>query len=434
MENRGNGIGSAGPGDSLRALQGLGGLGSETASELNQMVESKASQGQQSDGDTQGQGAQAGNPDNEGNAGQVASAPEGDQGAAGQGTDGAAASNEGGADSAAAAGDTAGANSNEGGEGSDDLSIDSPLFGGKKTVNPANEQDGSQNHEFENIDAINSYLKETLGIEDVSALPGTLKEFSEQKEQLSKLTEQNSNVETLFQSMPAELYQAVTMFANGEEWRSALNTSSVDFTKEAKDFDAKDLVNSMMPGKLTEEDWEHYSDEDGDPAVKRLVQTYIDSATNEFNNKKSAIENARVESVAKAKENEAKFNESFINAKAELKASFPDASEDYVADIENMFKTGSINSLFFNEDGTLKKDALMRASMARDGKGLVDQYQGIIERRVETKVNQDILSRGAETPATTQGSATSNRGSDDIREEVKDTVAAIKGLKPQGSF
>ncbi len=71
--------------------------------------------------------------------------------------------------------------------------------------------------------------------------------------------------------------------------------------------------------------------------------------------------------------------------------------------------------------------------MARDGKALVDQYQSVLERKIETRVNQEILSRGAEAPSTSQGSGSGQR-KDEVRPEVQELVGAIRGLGAQNTF
>lgn len=316
----------------------------------------------------------------------------------------------------------------EGGETLEEaFKVDSPLFGGEKEIGKANEPAGSEEQKFENLDSLNTYLKDQHSIDDVNALAGKIETWKQQEESIDKLTSEAGNVKSLFEGMHPDLYAAVNADAKGEDWRTVVNSNVLDYMKTATDFKDQELVDKLSPGTLTAEDWEEFNDEDGDASVKRLVSTTIENAKAKFESNKAQFDKARLDSVATAQANQDAFNGSLAKAKESMIGVYKDADTNYVDSLESIFTEKGIASVFYNEDGTLKEDAFERMAMAKDGAALITQYQQIAERKVETKTNQEILSRGADTPGVSKGS-NANQGKEELRPEVKDALSAIKGL------
>lgn len=305
--------------------------------------------------------------------------------------------------------------------------IDSPLYGGEKNIGKPNEAAGSEEQNFENLDSLNTYLKETHSIDSVTDLTSKIENWKQQEDSIDKLTSESSNVKSLFENMHPDLYAAVVENANGRSWREGINSNVLDYTKVATDFTDEELVAKLAPGTLTAEDWEEHNDEDGDVAVKRLVTSTIENAKNVFNGKKTQFDSAREASVASAQVNQKSFDDSVAKAKAAMLTDYKDADSAYVDSLEATFTENSIVATFYNEDGTLKEDAFKRLAMAKDGAGLIERYEKLAQRRVETATNQEILSRGADAPNVTKGS-NSNTSKEEVRQEVQDALSAIKGL------
>jgi hypothetical protein len=328
-------------------------------------------------------------------------------------------------------GPTGGPQTGQPGQPQEEFYVDNPLYGGKKQVGPANEP--GQELKFETIDDFFNHMKESHGIENYNGLSEKIANWQQAEQSHAEVSAQYKGVQDLFSSMPPELYDSIISFTKGEDWKSRIETSAIDFTKEANAYSDRQLVDAMMPGKLTEEDWTEFADNEGDPTVKRLVQSTIDASTNAFNNKGAQVKEAANSRVLKARENQQKYDQSAVKAREHFGSQFADADAAFVSSIENKFKGNGLAALFYNEDGTLREDAYVRAAMAEQGVGLIDQYKSIAERRVKTEAIQEVLSVGAQEPQVSQGTGAAPQA-DDIRPEVKDTIAWIKGMVPQQSF
>lgn len=309
----------------------------------------------------------------------------------------------------------------------DEFKVDSPLLGGPQTIGAANESSGSEEQNFENIEKLSSHLKDKYGIENVNSIGSEFERLQATESDYNELTTKHDNVKTLFETMPSELHQAITLFTKGEDWRAGLQQASVDFGKALGDIPKKELVSAMMPGKITEDDWKEFEDkEDGDLTVKRMVQTAIETSEGLFGSKKQAFESAAASKVQSAQDSKDLFDASVVKSRGHLKAAFGNAEPKVLDEIQSMSTQAGVLSLFFNPDGSLKEDGMYNLAMAKHGKGLVEQYRVIAEHKAETKVNQENLARTPESPATTQGSQAAG-SKEGIRPEVQKMVDDLKG-------
>lgn len=308
--------------------------------------------------------------------------------------------------------------------------VDSPLLGGEQTIGKANEPAGSETEaaNFESIENLSGFLKENHGIDDIKDLGSQIEDWKGKSQELSDLSVKYSNVENLFKTMPKELHGAIQNFIDNKDWKEGLKSPSIDYSKNVNDFSDKDVVESMMPGKITAEDWEEFKEDEGDPNIKRLVQSTIDTSRDMFTRKKGLVEAEAVNSVEIAKQNENLYVESMSKSRESFKASFGDADSSIIEEIEQVLsQPGGLTSLFFNENGTIREDAFLRVAMSKHGEGLLNQYKTIAERKIETKITQDILATGASTPSTSKGSK-SSQSKEGVREDVQKEIDHIKGL------
>jgi hypothetical protein len=308
-------------------------------------------------------------------------------------------------------------------------SFNSPVYGGEKVFGGSNApEDASIENHFESIDSIGAFLKKDHGIDSIKDLPARILEWKNAGGQVEGLTSELNNTKAVFEHMHPDLYDAVVKNRNGEEWRDGINSKRIDFTKKATDFTSQQLVDVMAPGQITKEDWEQYNDkEDGDPATIRLVESVIRSSEASFEAKKTSFDGARQQSLIDANLHKENLTASFSAAEDVMKKQLEHASPAYISQMKDLFTSGGINALFYDDKGMLKPDALVRASMANDGKSLIDQWEGQARNRAETQVTSDILSRGATAPKVPQGSS-ATQPSSGISQEAKDVESFIRGM------
>lgn len=315
---------------------------------------------------------------------------------------------------------------NEGGGTSDPLVIDSPLFGGERTL--GGEPNVTPQPEFENINEINAYLEKTHGIKDMNQLSERLTSYQQAEQNYQQQEQKLNGFAQLFDNMDADLWEAVNAYANGQDWRATLATPTIDFSKEASQVDPRKLAEAFNPGKLTEADWQEYSDPEGDPNIKRMVDTVIETSKASFTTQKQQKQQSAQQAVQQQQQRVQAFNTSLANAKAQLEAEYSNISPAAMAQIEDAFAKNDVMSLFYEQDGTLKQDAFNTYAMAKFGKGLIEQFEAAAMRKAENKVTQDILERTPETPRNNRGSATTAQPSG-VSAEVQAMVNSMMGME-----
>jgi hypothetical protein len=318
----------------------------------------------------------------------------------------------------------------------DDLYIESQIFGGKKSIenkNKKEEKEGEPNEvAFESVDQVQSYLKENLDIDDIKSLGSVIEDWKKKEVLLSETTERVANADKLFQSMHPDLYQAILKDIDGQDWKSGLLNAGLDFNKSAEDFSDEEILENFYPNEVSEDDWEEYHDEDGDPRTKRTINLLLKESKEKFSKTKLSREEEAKGLVENQSVMRRKIEESIDKSASTVYSSIDGVDETYVKSVVKRLKTEGVGSLFYNEDGTVKEDSVLKFIMAEDGLDLIKQQNKIIERQMETKVNQDILSRGANVPKVQTGK--NHQAQTEISEGAQKTINALKKLNKTQTY
>lgn len=302
--------------------------------------------------------------------------------------------------------------------------IESEIFGGKVKLNKEKEEE--QEIKVENLEELNSHLKEQFGIEDISTLGKQINTWKEQEKTLGEISTKLTNAEKLFESMPSDLYQLVQLHVNGADWKQGLTNPSLNFEKSVDDYKVEELIDVLFPGKVSEDDWEEYRDEDGDAKTKKMVDVLIEQAKSKFVETKKGREELSKNAIENAKKQEERFEKSVEASSKKLSSQIEGIDSNYIKSIEKQLKTpGGIYEIFFDKDGVLKEDAALAFAMAKDGYNLLDQYKKLIQTKTETKVNQELLLRGSSTPTGSRGSQSAEK---EIRPEVQAKIDSIRRM------
>jgi hypothetical protein len=310
-------------------------------------------------------------------------------------------------------------------QGSEDaLVIESPLFGGKKsltkdTLGAEGNQDAFIEPDLENIEQVNSYLKDTFGVEGFSALSERLEGSKKLENDYKTAKGQVDSFSNLFENMDPDLYQAIDAYAKGGDWKAVLSSPAVDFSKDVSGIDSKKLVNTFSPGKISEEDWQEYSDPEGDATVKRLVDSVIETSKAAFTNAKSEKERSAQQAVQKQQQRNEAYSTSLGKSKEIFQSEYSTIDPSAMAQIDDVLTKEGVASLFFNNDGSAKEDAYETVAMAKFGKDLIKEFETIAMRKAETKVNQEVLLRTPQAPKDDRGTS-STEAPTGVRPEVQE--------------
>jgi len=318
-------------------------------------------------------------------------------------------------------------NANVENEESEDISIEHEIFGGKKVVKTKVENDQPV---IENKEVVESFLK-TIGL-DIKPEEFTEKvnHWKQTEETLVQKSKELENVTNLFSLLPPELYEAVNLVAKGQDWRGALQgQSKIDYAKDVNSFSDEDLVEAFFPGEISNEDWEEYKDEDGDPSIKKSIDFIVRQSKEKFSFVKNEKESLSQKAINDQRVQIESYNSSLKNSVSKLPTLIEGISDSYVRSVEKELSSNtSIRDLFFDEKGMMKENAAMAYVMAKDGFSLLEKYKSVIEKRVETEKNLDLLSRGARSPKSTSGKGGAAGAGTELSAEAKAQLEFIRSI------
>lgn len=259
---------------------------------------------------------------------------------------------------------------------------------------------------IETPEEVSKFMTDQFGVSDVNEFKSQVEKWKGQEPEIERLTEQVNTAEDIFSRMSPELYRAVQQNLKGEEWRESLNsTPSIDFNKDVNSIDTKALVNSMMPGKFTDEDFEEFNDEDGDMGVKKAISMAEEMSKDKFNAKKVELKNS-IESEREMQNTRTKaFDDSVSKSLDYLRGSYKGIDESFVKGLENKIKQEGIVAQFYEKDGSLKESAaLALLKITPEYDNLVKSQINIAVKEARNKATQELLDRGSDTPNMRSGS------------------------------
>jgi len=319
----------------------------------------------------------------------------------------------------------------------DDVFLEHSLFGGKFDPKKG-KKDGVEGKEtpgvnLTTVDGVADLVKSKLGVDSIEKLPEKIESIVASQAKLADLENQMNNISKMFSEMDPQLYQMITTWQSGGNWKELASNSIVDYGKDVKSYDSKTLVNAIMPGKVSEAEWEEYSQSDCDPKTKAFVDLAIATAQEKFVSKSNSIKSESEKLVAENAQRAQRVEASILASQNYLASKYPDADKAYLTAVADDFKTGKVWNLFLNEDGTLKEDAFLRVAMARDGQNLLEQSLKMLENRKESIGNQAIMNHVADTPSGQKGSSGS-AGQTGIRPAVQEKLNFITGNRKTKQF
>ena len=284
---------------------------------------------------------------------------------------------------------------------------------------------------IENVDHILETVKSKFGQEakDIKDLPKFFESAEKWRADSQKVEEVSQKVdqyENLLSGLPQEIINSMELFYNAQDYMQAFKDKpKFNFDVAADKQDTKELVNHYFPNKFTDED---FAEEEKSQALDIATQASIDK----FNLEKQTRDNQRAKAAETATKQVELFKSSVNGSVASLKQTFPDIDTNELKTIQKTLEGGqnAIVQTFFNQDGTVKANAAEALMMAIHGKSVIDEMMTVASHATETKLNEEILSRGNETrkPKNTAGAQ------EQISESAKAVLQGLGGIKTQKTF
>jgi len=286
---------------------------------------------------------------------------------------------------------------------------------------------------IENTDQILDVLKNKFGqdYKAISELPKffeTAQKWRASAQELEKTKEENSEFRGLLEGLPPEFIDGIKAHYNGQDYMTAFaNKPKFDFSKPVEKQDKEALVNTYFPGKFTEED---FKEESPSPALEIAIQASVDK----FNNEKTNLDNKTRKYHEDAQKRVESVKQSVESSVQLLSQAFPDVNADALNEIKGILDGGpeKMMAVFLNKDGTMKQEAAKRFLLAIHGESQIEHMMGLASNVAETKVNEEILSRGADTPGLHKKSG--GQAQSEVSKEVQKQIDELKQLKSNKTF
>jgi hypothetical protein len=257
--------------------------------------------------------------------------------------------------------------------------------------------------------------QEYKGIDELPKFFESANKWRADSQNLEKLKQEHENVTEILSGLPSEFIDGIKKYYNGENYLDAFkNTAKFDFSVPAEKQDVKELVNHYFPGKFADEDFEL------EEKPETLLMA-IDLSKDKYNITKQSLDNKRAEIEAKAELQLQATKQSINGSVNYLKQSFPDVDQDVTQEISSVLEGGinKIAEMFLNTDGTVKPEAAEMLLMAKYGKSEISKMMDIASHTTETRINEEIVTRSADTAKPVKG-APRDMMSDDVMKQIQE--------------
>ena len=261
--------------------------------------------------------------------------------------------------------------------------LDNPFF---KSETPTTDE----YNDFGNIAKYLQEKKDLFGVDvkepkDLMKIFTTAEQLSTTQSQLQAQLSEASKSKATIDGMPDDLksiYYSYLTDPSGDAYKKTmtdvLNSSKMDFTKDAGSYAINDLIKAYNPS-LTDEILEEKEDSD-----KSLLHA---NAVARFNSDKSNYTGM----LATQQNNLAQKNQAILSSIdvsiAELQKKFPGFNAAHIQEVRNDLEQGFNNSLFDAQD-LYQKDAATKIAMARYGEASIENIKNHFQQEVVMQVNE----------------------------------------------
>lgn len=285
---------------------------------------------------------------------------------------------------------------------------------------------------IENPDQILNVIKSKYGqeLKDIKELPKFFESVDKMRvaaQKVEALEKETSNYKEILSGLPDELKLSIKDYYEGADYtKNILNKPKFDFNVPVDKQDTKALVEHYFPNEFSDADW-------AQEVKPKELEIAIKASQKEFVADKKAVDDKRANELAKAQKQIEAFNQSLVGSVNHLKQTFPDMAEDDFQDVKSTLEGGTAGILahFVNKDGTLKPDAAEKLMFAVHGKEEFERMMMVASNAAETKVNEEILDRGAKGPDPNKGRG---KGANNLSDEAKKKIAEFNQFKSNKTF
>lgn len=248
------------------------------------------------------------------------------------------------------------------------------------------------------------------------------KALKQEREAVKEHEEKVKIFESVFQTMPPDLFELVELAYQGKDYKARLTeivkNAAIDPHKPIEQQDLGQLLDFFFPGKY--DDIRSWEDVKGDALfepVTELLKIKLDGLKKSSGSPEKLLEmNQQMQE---------KVATSATTSLIELQKSNPGFKDSDLAPIKEVMKSGvaGVFSMIFNEDGTFKPDAAIKLAKIHYFDQTVEAYRGMY--RESQKQLEELVSRGGDQrPATSRSTSGVNTpyDADEIRKTAEELI------------
>src|SRR3990167_3552490 len=221
-------------------------------------------------------------------------------------------------------------------------------------------------------------------------------------QQLVDISKKYDDMVSGLAELPQPLYDAIEAWGRAEDWSKVLNNtvSRLDYNVDFGELEEEDIIKHYFPEDIKELkedlksediDDDYYEKELG--KLKKQARRFFDRDKKDFNSQRALLKQKEVDRQGKVKE-------SAESSVEDLRKDFPDFSAAYLKKVRQRLVTGDLASLFYNKDGSYKKDAAKRIAFAEFGE---EEQKGAVtkaERKGNLDATEEFIKKSPKKVAT----------------------------------
>lgn len=288
---------------------------------------------------------------------------------------------------------------------------------------------------FEKIEDLYPQIKKIAGLDiknpkELKKFFETVEKFRTDSQSLGKEKEEKEAFKAIFEGLPENFIGAIDAYYKGDDWKKIVgDVPKFDFNKPIAKQKVDELVKHYFPGKFKDEDFE--AEEKTDALV--IAEQ---ASKDKFITEQKSRETERATRTEKATKQLEAQKVSVKSSAKYLRQSFPDVQPDAEAEIVGMLTGGpaEVAKVFFNKDGSCKEEAAELLMFAKHGKSELTRMMNAAARRAETVTNEEILTRGADTPGAGIKKEGNQGDKGKISDAAKRTLGELDIFKTKKSF
>lgn len=267
---------------------------------------------------------------------------------------------------------------------------------------------------FKSLEEFNSKIEADYSIKDANTF---LESFDKHRKNAQKGAEFESKYKATMKeigALPKAIKKGIEVYTTGGDYAKAFNENvmTLDLTKPFESHDKKAIVKEFygktlkrMDAKLASEE-NDFTQEDYDAELNDLHGL----GREQYTSRKSLHDSERDRIQSDTDRWVEQFNSATEVSVQSLQEDYPNFREEQLGAVKAQLAKGSVDKLFFNEDGTPKKDAAKMVSMALFGDDAINSLTKSAKAEGKTEANLNIVANSKKKPeASGQGTGGQNQ-------------------------